>query len=107
MTGTDQTTAIGKLRPEVKEKWVAALRSGEYKQGRSYLHSQNPDGEDRFCCLGVLCELAVQEGRVAVNQEGQAAGGVTAFYYGNSISYPDDSLLDWAYEVKPDEFHTW
>lgn len=31
------------------EKWDAALRSGEYKQGRCRLK----DG-DRYCCLGVL-----------------------------------------------------
>ena len=39
-----------------KRKWVAALRSGEFKQGRSWLRSQ-VDGEDRFCCLGVACEV--------------------------------------------------
>lgn len=38
------------------EKWVAALESGEYKQGREKLHSSN----DEFCCLGVACDLAVK-----------------------------------------------
>jgi len=33
-------------------KWVKALRSGKYKQGKEYLKR-----EDRYCCLGVLCEL--------------------------------------------------
>lgn len=36
---------------EMKAKWVAALRSGEYKQVRMVLRS-----EDGFCCLGVLNE---------------------------------------------------
>jgi hypothetical protein len=40
------------MKPEVKAKWIAALRSGEYKQGRGVLR----DG-DTFCCLGVLCDL--------------------------------------------------
>jgi len=35
------------------KEWVKALRSGEYKQGQSYLRSR--DG--KFCCLGVLCDL--------------------------------------------------
>jgi hypothetical protein len=40
--------------PEVlKKKWVSALRSGDYEQGRGFLH----DG-GRFCCLGVLVEVA-------------------------------------------------
>lgn len=42
-----------KLDPEFKAKWVAALRSGEYKQGRMSL--RNRDG---YCCLGVACLVA-------------------------------------------------
>ncbi len=41
------------MKREIKSAWVAALRGGEYKQGRGRLH---PD-DDTFCCLGVLCEL--------------------------------------------------
>ncbi len=36
----------------LKAKWVAALRSGEYQQGDTYL-ANNAAGT--FCCLGVLC----------------------------------------------------
>lgn len=43
-----------KMNPEVKAKWLAALRSGDYGQGKSELRSA--DGE-AFCCLGVLCDL--------------------------------------------------
>jgi hypothetical protein len=39
------------------KKWVKALRSGKYKQGKNYLRTG-----DRFCCLGVACELAVKAG---------------------------------------------
>lgn len=46
-----------KMNPEVKSKWVAALRSGQYKQGQGRLRSP----QDGFCCLGVLCDLAVKE----------------------------------------------
>jgi hypothetical protein len=38
---------------ELKSKWVAALRSGEYRQGKYALRSGSS-----FCCLGVLCVLA-------------------------------------------------
>jgi hypothetical protein len=37
------------------QKWVRALRSGKYKQGPEYLCA---DG--KFCCLGVVCELAIK-----------------------------------------------
>lgn len=40
------------LDPEFKAKWIAALRSGEYRQGKHYLREGS-----RFCCLGVACNL--------------------------------------------------
>lgn len=41
------------MKKDVKERWVAALRSGDYKQGRKRLRTL----EDSFCCLGVLCDV--------------------------------------------------
>jgi len=40
------------MNEEVKKKWVEALRSGEYEQGRCALNR-----EGKFCCLGVLCDV--------------------------------------------------
>ena len=42
-----------KLDPEFKAQWLAALRSGEYKQGRCALRSIR----DEYCCLGVACDV--------------------------------------------------
>lgn len=36
----------------IREKWLPALRSGEYAQAKGRL--RKPDG---FCCLGVACDL--------------------------------------------------
>jgi len=41
------------MTPELKAKWLAALRSGNYKQGESFLR-----WNDTYCCLGVLCDVA-------------------------------------------------
>lgn len=43
------------------KSWVAALRSGKYKQGTGWLTEVTPDGE-YDCCLGVACKLAVEAG---------------------------------------------
>jgi len=40
----------------IKKEWVAALRSGKYKQGDTYLKNTT-DGKTKFCCLGVACDL--------------------------------------------------
>jgi hypothetical protein len=47
------------MNSTIKAQWVAALRSGEYRQGSSYLRKG-----DCFCPLGVLCDLAVKAGVV-------------------------------------------
>ena len=44
------------MNQEIKEKWVAALRSGEYQQTKGYLHN-----EEGYCCLGVLTDLCAKE----------------------------------------------
>lgn len=48
---------VQKLKPEVKEKFLKALRSGEYKQISQVLHKKNIG----FCCLGVLSDLYLKE----------------------------------------------
>ena len=45
------------MKKKIMEKWVKALRSGEYKQGEGNLC----DSKNNFCCLGVLTELFIQE----------------------------------------------
>lgn len=42
----------------LKKKWVAALRSGKYRQGRGKLRTgTSHGGHAKYCCLGVLCEV--------------------------------------------------
>lgn len=43
-------------RPNMR-LWVAALRSGEFTQVTGTLRD-----EDKFCCLGVACEVAIRKG---------------------------------------------
>lgn len=49
------------MNPEVKKKWLTALRSGKYRQGTDCLKQEGADGRPLYCCLGVLCDLYVQE----------------------------------------------
>ncbi len=40
------------MKKVVKKKWVKALRSGDYDQGKHFLRHGG-----RYCCLGVLCDV--------------------------------------------------
>lgn len=44
------------LTAEQKAEWTAALRSGEYRQGRRRLVT----ADGGYCCLGVLCEAVLK-----------------------------------------------
>lgn len=41
------------MKAELKAKWIDALWSGAYEQGRGELYLRG-----RYCCLGVLCVVA-------------------------------------------------
>lgn len=60
--------------------WVNALRSGKYTQGVGCLHDFN---KNTFCCLGVACEVARENG---VQMEVAELGG-------GDIEYDNDSAF--------------
>lgn len=52
------------MNRELKQKWVEALRSGEYLQAQERLKSEEwdeetekPTGKESYCCLGVLLDI--------------------------------------------------
>ena len=49
------------MKKEIKEKWLEALRSGKYQQGRMRLRNSR----EEFCCLGVLVDIVHPEWWVA------------------------------------------
>lgn len=77
------------MNPEIKAKWVAALRSGEYKQGRDVLRTE----DDAYCCLGVLCDLAAREGVGEWDPSyGHFVSGVADIGY----ALPPTGVVEWA-----------
>ena len=55
------------MKKEIAEKWVAALRSGDYTQQKGSLANLH---RTEHCCLGVLCELAIKAGVTLKTREG-------------------------------------
>lgn len=78
------------MNPVIKEKWLTALRSGDYTQGKGCL-KQGSCGTLAYCCLGVLAEIAVDEGvarwddNTLVGPDGRASAG-----------YLIPAVMDWA-----------
>lgn len=44
------------MKPKIKKLWVDALRSGQYKQTKNKLQTN-----EGYCCLGVLCDIYAKQ----------------------------------------------
>jgi hypothetical protein len=74
------------MDPEIRARWTAALRSGDYEQGYGVLRS----GE-KYCCLGVLCDLAARDGAVEAAEDEDGT-----WKYGNERKLLPEAVLTWA-----------
>lgn len=86
------------MNPDVRARWAAALRSNHFRQGHNKLTVTGADGVTRHCCLGVLCELAREDGvplRVRDADTKIIAGRVTRSYDG-AVNFPPAAVLRWA-----------
>jgi hypothetical protein len=86
------------MKRDIAEQWAQALESGEYKQGLHYLHSEK-DGEHKFCCLGVLCELALKAGVKVETRKVFKTEHVTnehAIEYNGEVYLIPDEVQIWA-----------
>lgn len=73
------------MNPEIKKAWIADLRANGDKQGKSWLRH-----EDKFCCLGRLCELAVEADVLDRTRNGYSVGAY------EEISVLPDNVRAWA-----------
>jgi hypothetical protein len=69
------------INKENVRKWVDALRSGEYEQGKMCLCNKY----NKYCCLGVACEIVYKNG-VILSIEKLEYG---KYYNGNHVEWPD------------------
>lgn len=46
---------LSKMNPDLKHKWIEALRSGKYEQGEE---GTLKDLKGGYCCIGVLGEIS-------------------------------------------------
>lgn len=81
------------MNPDVKAKWVARLRElPNEMQARGVLKDEG----GKMCCLGVLCELAVEEG-VALKTDSYTHPhlGIVTKYDEEWTQLPQ-SVVEWA-----------
>jgi hypothetical protein len=91
------------LKPEIKEKLITALLSGNYKQGKHTLRNAN----EEFCCLGVLCDVIKDD----INGQWNLEKSITSLLNRNQFvvgdasreNYPPWPVIEFCSESKKDE----
>jgi hypothetical protein len=81
------------MNVEIAKMWVEALRSGKYKQARKALCRIDEFGEKSYCCLGVLCDIAVDQ-LAGIEVRKNSSGSM--HMYDNEAAYPPLSVVQWA-----------
>jgi hypothetical protein len=76
------------MKKALKARWVAALRSGKFKQTAEALKKEEEDGTVGHCCLGVLCEVSPAVAK-RTDSAGPYLGGWTQQGYlpGEALAY--------------------
>ena len=77
------------------KKWLRALRSGSYKQGVGGLHSIDQEGNSTFCCLGVACNLYLNEVGDLTTRNARGNDIETSVAYGEEYSYLPRQDAEW------------
>ena len=82
------------MKAEHVKVWTDALRSGEYTQGREQLRYGKSIGDERHCCLGVLCDL-VAKGKIDAGKPGRW-GDDEVFYFDvySALHMPPSWMMD-------------
>lgn len=63
--------------PPTKGGWIAALRSGQFRQTTGSLQCEIPIGGSAYCCLGVACHIEGQkDGALEFDTEQMARFGI-------------------------------
>lgn len=91
------------MNPEIKNRLISALESGKYKQTTGSLNRvakpENAPVEIGYCCLGVMCELAVEDGIISREVEGAFGHYGTEDEFEENLygeSMPPRSVAEWA-----------
>lgn len=87
------------MNPEIKARWIEALRGDRFRQGERKLAVKRTAEEPmKHCCLGVLCELAVEDGIIDAEMHPYQNG--TMRHFGKAGDWSTTSLpmavTEWA-----------
>lgn len=80
------------MNSEIKEKWLNLLRSNKYAQGKRFLRTN----DDKYCCLGVLCDLYAKEHNVSWEKDTYGVSDIPFHTFLGQQSFLPNAVRIWA-----------
>lgn len=100
------------MKTAIKDKWLGALTSGDYEQVKGTLGMYDDDtATDAFCCLGVLCDVLLDDDEAPVELDSRH-GSIITFNGGENGVLPSSvwqyvgltaSNPHYDFEIAPDD----
>jgi hypothetical protein len=80
------------MKIDIAKQWVDALKSGTYQQGTGKLHATDINGTCMYCCLGVLCDLYMQQNPDELDVQVVTRKSDVFLQHTQMLSIGDDSI---------------
>lgn len=101
------------MKSSIKKKWLSALESGLYDQVTGQLGMYVDGGKDMYCCLGVLCDVLLDDDRapITLNERYQEKEDTDIVFNYESSLLPTDIVgylgldsadPDFSFDMDPD-----
>jgi hypothetical protein len=95
------------MKKNIANKWIKALTSNKYKQGRNVLCHQGANKQYKYCCLGVLCDLYTKDSDIAKNPKKQLEVEKEKFQLVANKKAVNVLLYNDTMEILPNEVIKW
>lgn len=87
---------------EVQTAWADTLQNSELTQTKGLLKRTDADGNDSYCCLGVLSEMAVEAGVITSRRRDDACATEScdcqkSWEFGGETAYLPNGVGEWAF----------
>ena len=73
------------MKRTLAKSWVAALRSGKFKQTKVVLRNVSDKDNPRHCCLGVLLEVCTRHKTLQEHHENMEIALINGFLLGDNL----------------------
>lgn len=82
------------MKAALFDAWVEALESGKYEQRQGSLYGKDTEGQETYCCLGLLACVAEAQEPIVAQVDWREYNELTGVYAPGRYPHTDDKESD-------------